>query len=89
VRRIALALVANVVLIPVLGIHKRCLPEEPAPYRRLRPRYRGASRMEPDVRRAFGDIYQAKTGASAQQAKDWWSQMEHASRYLADAWAAT
>jgi cytochrome P450/NADPH-cytochrome P450 reductase len=48
-----------------------------------------ASRMEPDVRRAFIDIYRAKAGADSQAAEAWWSQLEHANRYLADAWAAT
>jgi cytochrome P450 / NADPH-cytochrome P450 reductase len=48
-----------------------------------------ASRMEPDVRKAFSDLYQAKTGASPQEAEAWWTQLEQANRYLADAWAAT
>src|SRR5262249_54154066 len=48
-----------------------------------------ASRMEPAVHRALGEIYQAKTGASQKEAEVWCSQMEHANRYLADAWAAT
>lgn len=46
-----------------------------------------ASRMEPDVRKAFIAIYQAKTRASEQQAEDWLDQMTHADRYLADVWA--
>ena len=46
-----------------------------------------ASRMEPDVRKAFAAIYQAKTGDSEQQAADWLDQMTGANRYLADVWA--
>jgi cytochrome P450 / NADPH-cytochrome P450 reductase len=46
-----------------------------------------AGRMEPDVRKAFTDIYQAKTGAGEQQAADWLDQMTRANRYLADVWA--
>jgi cytochrome P450 / NADPH-cytochrome P450 reductase len=48
-----------------------------------------ASHMEPDVHRAFSEIYQAKAGVSPQEAEERMSQMEHANRYLADAWAAT
>jgi cytochrome P450/NADPH-cytochrome P450 reductase len=48
-----------------------------------------ASRTEPDVHRTFVEIYQTKTGASPQDAEDWWSQMQHANRSMADAWAAT
>ncbi len=46
-----------------------------------------ASRMEPDVRETLAAIYQAKTGASAQQAEDWLVQLTQANRYLADVWA--
>jgi cytochrome P450/NADPH-cytochrome P450 reductase len=46
-----------------------------------------ASRMEPDVRRAFAAIYQAKTGADAQGAEDWLTRLQHDNRYLADVWA--
>jgi sulfite reductase (NADPH) flavoprotein alpha-component len=48
-----------------------------------------ASHMEPDVHQAFCEVYQAKSGVSPQEAQDRLSQMEHANRYLADAWAAT
>jgi hypothetical protein len=41
------------------------------------------------VHRAFSEIYQAKSGVTLQEAEDRMSQMEHANRYLADAWAAT
>jgi cytochrome P450 / NADPH-cytochrome P450 reductase len=46
-----------------------------------------AGRMEPDVRKAFTDIYQAKTGAGEQQAAEWLDQLTRANRYLADVWA--
>jgi len=46
-----------------------------------------ASRMEPDVRRAFAAIYQAKTGASAREAEDWPAELTRENRYLADVWA--
>jgi cytochrome P450/NADPH-cytochrome P450 reductase len=46
-----------------------------------------ASRMEPAVRRAFIDMYQAKTGASEQEAEDWMDQCARSNRYLADVWA--
>jgi cytochrome P450/NADPH-cytochrome P450 reductase len=46
-----------------------------------------ASRMEPDVRKTFVAIYQAKTGASAREAEDWMAQMTSENRYLADVWA--
>jgi len=46
-----------------------------------------ASRMEPDVRETLTAIYQAKTGASAQQAEDWLAQLTQTNRYLADVWA--
>jgi cytochrome P450/NADPH-cytochrome P450 reductase len=46
-----------------------------------------ASRMEPDVRRAFANIYQTKTGADAQAADAWFAQLQKDNRYLADVWA--
>lgn len=46
-----------------------------------------ASRMEPAVRRAFTSIYQAKTGASEQEADAWLDQAARSNRYLADVWA--
>lgn len=46
-----------------------------------------AARMEPDVHRALIAIYQAKTGASAQDAEEWLTQMTQSNRYLADVWA--
>jgi cytochrome P450/NADPH-cytochrome P450 reductase len=46
-----------------------------------------ASRMEPDVRKAFAAIYQAKKGVNEQQAAAWLDQMARANHYLADVWA--
>jgi cytochrome P450/NADPH-cytochrome P450 reductase len=48
-----------------------------------------ASRMAPDVRRAFATIYRDKTGADAQAAERWLDQLTLANRYLVDVWAAT
>jgi cytochrome P450 / NADPH-cytochrome P450 reductase len=48
-----------------------------------------ASRMAPDVRRAFATIYRDKTGADAQAAERWLDELTFANRYLVDVWAAT
>jgi cytochrome P450 / NADPH-cytochrome P450 reductase len=47
-----------------------------------------ATRMAPDVRRAFGAIYQEKTGASAADAEKWLDDLANENRYLVDVWAA-
>ncbi|HET8911861.1 MAG TPA: NADPH--cytochrome reductase, partial [Ktedonobacteraceae bacterium] len=45
-----------------------------------------ASKMAPDVRKAFAEVYQNKTGASASEAEAWLSEMSAQNRYLADVW---
>jgi cytochrome P450/NADPH-cytochrome P450 reductase len=45
-----------------------------------------ASKMAPDVRKAFAEVYQNKTGSSAQEAEEWLSEMSTQNRYLADVW---
>jgi cytochrome P450/NADPH-cytochrome P450 reductase len=45
-----------------------------------------ASRMAPDVRRAFMEVFRAKTGASAADAEAWLSGLKSAGRYLEDIW---
>jgi cytochrome P450/NADPH-cytochrome P450 reductase len=47
-----------------------------------------ASRMAPDVRRAFSAIYREKTGASEPAAEQWLDDMTAQNRYLVDIWAA-
>jgi cytochrome P450 / NADPH-cytochrome P450 reductase len=47
-----------------------------------------ASRMAPDVRRAFAAIYREKTGASEEAAETWLHDMTLQNRYLVDVWAA-
>jgi cytochrome P450/NADPH-cytochrome P450 reductase len=48
-----------------------------------------ASRMAPDVRRAFATVYRDKTGADDQAAERWLDELTRANRYLVDVWAAT
>jgi cytochrome P450/NADPH-cytochrome P450 reductase len=48
-----------------------------------------ASRMAPDVRRAFAAIYRDRTGADEQAAERWPDELARANRYLVDVWAAT
>jgi cytochrome P450/NADPH-cytochrome P450 reductase len=48
-----------------------------------------ASRMAPDVRRAFGDIFQAHTGAGEATAAAWLNDLAFSGRYVVDVWAAT
>ena len=45
-----------------------------------------ASRMAPDVRRAFMDVFREKTGASAADAEAWLAGLRSADRYLEDIW---
>jgi cytochrome P450 / NADPH-cytochrome P450 reductase len=47
-----------------------------------------ASRMAPDVRRAFAAIYCEKTGKTALEAEQWLNELTMANRYLVDVWAA-
>lgn len=45
-----------------------------------------ASRMAPDVERAFVGLYQDKTGASEQDAEAWMEELKASRRYLVDVW---
>jgi cytochrome P450/NADPH-cytochrome P450 reductase len=45
-----------------------------------------ASKMAPDVRKAFAAIYQAKMGASEQEANRWLDELTAHNRYLVDVW---
>ena len=45
-----------------------------------------ASKMAPDVRRAFASIYQEKTEASLQEAEQWLNTLTNEKRYLVDVW---
>ena len=47
-----------------------------------------ASRMAPDVRRAFAAIHQEKTGSDAAGAEQWLDGLTAQNRYLVDVWAA-
>jgi cytochrome P450 / NADPH-cytochrome P450 reductase len=44
-------------------------------------------KMEPEVRKAFTDLYQERTRASAQDADSWQVDLRDKQRYLADVWA--
>ena len=48
-----------------------------------------ATRMAPDVRKAFAAIHRDKTGADEQGADRWLHEMTEGNRYLVDVWAAT
>jgi cytochrome P450 / NADPH-cytochrome P450 reductase len=45
-----------------------------------------ASKMAPDVRRAFLEVFREKTGASAADAEAWLAGLRSADRYLEDIW---
>src|SRR6266516_7026649 len=45
-----------------------------------------ASKMAPDVRKAFSSIYQEKTGKSEQEANKWLDELTAENRYLVDVW---
>ena len=45
-----------------------------------------ASKMAPDVRRAFASIYQEQQGASVQEAEQWLSDLSAQGRYRVDVW---
>jgi cytochrome P450/NADPH-cytochrome P450 reductase len=47
-----------------------------------------ASRMAPDVRRAFAEVFREHTGASEADAQAWLTGLVAANRYLEDIWAA-
>jgi cytochrome P450/NADPH-cytochrome P450 reductase len=46
-------------------------------------------RMAPDVRRAFAQIYQEKTGHDAEAAEAWLKGLETSGRYMVDVWSST
>jgi len=48
-----------------------------------------ASRMAPDVRRAFVALYREKSGAGGPLAEQWLDEMTARNRYLVDVWAAS
>ena len=48
-----------------------------------------ATRMAPDVRRAFTAIHRAKTGSTEAQAEAWLDGLTAGNRYLVDVWAST
>ena len=48
-----------------------------------------ASRMAPDVRRAFATVHQQSTGQGEVAAEAWLARMTEEGRYLVDVWAAT
>ena len=45
-----------------------------------------ASRMAPDVEKAFVTLYQDKTGVSEQDAETWMAGLKASQRYLVDVW---
>jgi cytochrome P450 / NADPH-cytochrome P450 reductase len=45
-----------------------------------------ASKMAPDVRKAFASIYSAKMGTSEQEANQWLDELTAQDRYLVDVW---
>ena len=45
-----------------------------------------ASKMAPDVRKAFASLYQEKTGKSEQEANQWLDELTAEDRYLVDVW---
>jgi len=47
-----------------------------------------ATRMAPDVRRAFAAIHRAKTGGTEAQAEAWLDELTERNRYLVDVWAS-
>jgi cytochrome P450/NADPH-cytochrome P450 reductase len=47
-----------------------------------------ARRMAPDVRRAFAEIYRAKTNADEAAAERWLADLTAKNRYLVDVWAS-
>ena len=47
------------------------------------------SRMEPDVRRTFLDLYRLRTGVDANAAETWFNDLAAHGRYVLDVWANT
>jgi cytochrome P450/NADPH-cytochrome P450 reductase len=47
-----------------------------------------ASRMAPDVRRAFASVYRQHTGAVDAAAEAWLTRLTADGRYIADVWAS-
>jgi cytochrome P450/NADPH-cytochrome P450 reductase len=47
-----------------------------------------ASKMAPDVRRAFATIFRNRTGANESMADAWLAGLDATGRYVADVWAA-
>jgi cytochrome P450/NADPH-cytochrome P450 reductase len=45
-----------------------------------------ASKMAPDVRKAFAEIYATKMGTSEQEANQWLDELTAQGRYLVDVW---
>src|SRR5439155_23978810 len=48
-----------------------------------------ASRMAPDVRRAFADVFRERTGASDADAQAWLGGLVASNRYLEDIWGGS
>lgn len=48
-----------------------------------------ASKMAPDVRRAFAEIFRAKAGAGEQTSEAWLNELASNHRYVVDVWAAS
>jgi cytochrome P450/NADPH-cytochrome P450 reductase len=48
-----------------------------------------ASRMAPQLRQAFVDLFRARTGAGAADGQAWMTGLVHGQRYLEDIWAST
>lgn len=48
-----------------------------------------AAGMAAGVRRAFQDLYQATTGATAEPAQAWWNDLQTRHRYIEDVWASS
>jgi cytochrome P450 / NADPH-cytochrome P450 reductase len=47
-----------------------------------------ASRMAPEVRRAFADVFQERTATTAADAQAWLTGLVASHRYLEDIWAS-
>jgi cytochrome P450/NADPH-cytochrome P450 reductase len=45
-----------------------------------------ATRMAPDVEKAFIALYQDKAGVSEQDAQTWMAELKSSQRYLVDVW---
>ena len=47
-----------------------------------------ASRLAPDVRAAFVDLYRTRSGAGAAEAETWLGELQSCHRYVEDVWAS-